>query len=106
MSEPIVVHKGRTNVVTLDLGIDVSLDTITSQIRTKPDLSAPLIATWTVGYESDGTDGKLVLTLDNVITAQIVEDAGFMDIKRVSGGEPLPVFDAPLEVEFRGTVTE
>jgi len=28
-----------------------------------------------------------------------------MDIKRDSGGLTLPVFDRPLEVEFRGVVT-
>jgi hypothetical protein len=28
-----------------------------------------------------------------------------MDLKRVSGSEPLAVFDQPLEVSFRGSVT-
>lgn len=105
MSEAIVVHKGRTNIVTLDLGIDVSADTITSEIRTKPEQDAPLVAEWVVTHETDGTDGKLVLTLDDIFTSQITVASGFMDVKRVSGGEPLPVFDRPLEVEFRGTVT-
>ena len=29
-----------------------------------------------------------------------------MDLKRVSGGEPLAIFDKPLEVVFQGVVTE
>jgi len=105
MSEPIVVHKHRTNVITVGLGIDVSTDAITSEIRSKPEVDSPLIATWDVQHTTDGTDGELTLTLDDVHTSQITVASGFMDIKRVSGGEPLPVFDAPLEVVFRGSVT-
>ena len=105
MSNEIVIHKGRTNTITVDLGIDVSADEITSEIRTEPSQDSPLIATWEVSFETDGADGKLVLVLDDVATAQIKENAGYMDLKRITGGEPVPVFDRPLEVSFRGTVT-
>ncbi len=101
----VIVHKNRTNTLTVKLGIDVSSDTITSQIRAEPDHTSTLIAEWTVAMETDGTDGVLILTMDNTITSQITVDSGFMDILRISGGEPLPVFDKPLEVSFRGTVT-
>lgn len=50
MSNQVVVHKGRTNVVRVDLGIDVSADTITSEIRSEPDVEGTLIATWTVAF--------------------------------------------------------
>lgn len=106
MSSEVVVHKGRTNVVRVHMGIDVSSDTITSEIRTEPDQESPLIATWTVTFETDGTDGKLVLILDDLITGEVTVDGGYMDLKRMSGGEPVPVFDRPLEVSFRGTVTQ
>lgn len=106
MANTVVVHKGRTNIIGCDMGMDVSGDLITSEIRTEPDVSSPLLATWTVSFATDGTDGELVLTLDSVVTAQIKANSGYMDIKRVSGGEPLPVFDKPLEVTFRGSVTE
>jgi hypothetical protein len=106
MANTIVVHKGRTNIIACDMGMDVSADTITSEIRSEPDVSSPLLATWEVTFLTDGTDGELVLTLDDVITGQIKANSGYMDIKRVSGGEPLPVFDKPLEVTFRGSVTE
>ena len=99
----VIVHKGRTNIITISLGIDVSGDTLTSEIRTQAGV---LIATWTVVFDSDGTDGELILTLDNTITAAVTHPTGLMDLKRVSAGEPLPVFDMPLEVEFRETVTE
>lgn len=102
MTDILVVHKGRTNIIPVSMGIDVSAETITSQIRTKSGL---LIATWTVAFDSDGTDGELIFTLDNTITAAVTYPSGLMDIKRVSGGEPLPVFDMPLEVEFRETIT-
>lgn len=105
MSNEIVVHKGRTNVLIVDLGFDVSADTFTSEIRADPKQTALLIATWEVGFVSDGSDGKVRLRLDDVITAQITANSGFMDMKRVSGGEALPVFDKALEVTFRGSVT-
>lgn len=106
MSNKVIVHKGRTNTLIVNLGIDVSADTITSEIRSEPDVTAPLICTWTVTFATNGADGKLILKLDDVITKQIKADSGYMDLKRVSGSEPLPVFDRPLEVSFRGTVTE
>lgn len=105
MSNAVIVHIGRTNTLTVDLGVDVSLDTLTSEIRSEPNVNSPLIATWVVTKVGGGTTGELTLTLDDTITAQISAASGYMDIKRVSGGEPIPVFDKPLEVTFRGTVT-
>lgn len=105
MSSKVIVHKGRTNVLTVKLGIDVSADTITSEIRSEPDQGAPLIATWVVTKINGGTTGELKLTLDDVHTSQIKANSGYMDLKRISGSEPIPVFDQPLEVSFRGTVT-
>lgn len=106
MSNEVVVHKGRVNIITIHMGIDVSSDTITSEIRTEPNVESVLIAEWDVAFETDGSDGKLILTLDDTITAGIVQAGGYMDLKRVTGGIPVPVFDRPLEVIFRGTVTE
>lgn len=106
MANTVVVHKGRTNIITVAMGIDVSADEITSEIRSEPDVSSPLLAAWVVEFTNDGTDGELTLTLDDTITSQIVANSGYMDIKRISNGEPLPVFDKPLEVTFRGSVTE
>jgi hypothetical protein len=102
MSDTIVVYKGRTTIITVSLGIDVSHDVITSEIRTE---SGVLIATWGVVFDGDGTNGELILTLDNTITAAITYATGLMDLKRVTAGEPIPVFDKSLEVEFRSTVT-
>lgn len=106
MSNKVIVHKGRTNTIRVNLGIDVSADTITSEIRSEPEVEAPLIATWTVSFVNDGTDGELLLVLDDAETKDIKANSGYMDLKRVAGGEPVPVFDRPLEVTFRGTVTE
>lgn len=105
MSNEVVVYKGRTNVLTVSLGIDVSLDEITSEIRSEPDVSGPLLAEWDVTFATDGTDGELILTLDDLVTGQITVNSGYMDLKRVSGAEPIPVFDRPLDVVFRGSVT-
>ncbi len=60
--QQIVVHKGRTTVVSVSVGVDVSQDTITSEIRDGKSQSADLIATWVVSFVTDGTDGALILT--------------------------------------------
>jgi len=101
----VIVHVGLTNTLEVDVGVDVSADTLTSEIRTLPKRDGTLIATWNLVKTTDGTDGLLTLTLDNTITEQIVAAEGWMDIRRVVGGEPVPLFDQPLRVEFRGTVT-
>lgn len=109
MSNAVVVHKGRTNVVIVKLGINVQADVFSSEIRSEPTQDATLLATWAVQFVTNGSDGQLKLTLDDLVTSQIKASNGFMDLKRQVGGaagEPVPVFDRPLEVEFRGTVTE
>jgi hypothetical protein len=105
MSNKIIVHKGRTNTLYVNLGINISADTFTSEIRSEPTQESPLIATWVVSFVTTGSDGKLKLVLDNTHTSQIAANSGYMDLKRVTGSEPVPVFDRPLEVSFRGTVT-
>jgi hypothetical protein len=105
MSNEVIVRKGRYNVVSVDLGIDVSAETLTSQIRSEPHQDAPLIAEWDVAFETDGTDGHLILTMTTEITSQIKATSGFMDIKRLANIESLPGFDTPLAVTFQGTVT-
>jgi hypothetical protein len=105
MSSKVIVHKGRTNIVNVSLGIDVSADTITSEIRQEPNQDSELIATWTVTKKTDGSDGELILTLDDAITKTIEATSGYMDLKRIVGGQPVAVFDKPIEVAFRGTVT-
>lgn len=103
--QQVVVQKGRTVVLPVSLGINVSLDTITSQIREGKETTSPLIATWSVSFATTGVDGNIVLTLDNTITSAITKTIGYMDLKRVTGGEPISVFDEPLEVLFKDVVT-
>lgn len=106
--QPVKVKRGRTTIVPVSVGFDVSNDTITSQIRVDPSLSSELIATWVVSFETDGTDGEILLTLDDDVTADIVYSVGYMDLKRVSGSGALPIFNDPpvLEVLFLDSVTE
>lgn len=103
---PIVVYKGRTTEVIVNLGFDVSADTFSSQIRSEDDVTSTLIATWAISFVTDGTDGLLLLKLDNSVTSTITRTKGFMDIKRITSGEPIPVFDKPLPVIIQSTVTE
>lgn len=104
MGNKVIVHKARTNTIEVDLGIDVTGDTFSSEIRVEDDHTSTLIATWTVTV-TDAANGVLTLVLDNTVTAAITVDSGFMDLKRTTGGEPIPVFDRPLEVSFQGSVT-
>lgn len=103
--QQVVVQKGRTVVVEVSLGFDVSLDVITSEIRVSANPISALIATWAVSFATDGTDGELLLTLDDDITTGILNSVGYMDLKRVSAGEPLSIFDQALEVVFTESVT-
>jgi len=103
--QQVVVQRDRTVILPVSLGFDVSQDTITSQIRVSQDPLSALIATWAVSFETDGTDGELILTLDDSITTNIVQNVGWMDLKRVSGGQPLSVFNTPLEVSIINVIT-
>lgn len=87
------------------MGADVSADVLTSEIRAEPEIDSLHIATWTVTKPNGGADGEVLLTLDDTITSAIVATSGYMDIKRVIGSEPYPVFEKPLEVIFQGSVT-
>lgn len=101
----IIVHKGRTVIVPVGLGFDVSNDEFSSEIRVAKDRDSELIAAWDVSFETDGVDGELILKLDDSVTAEIVYGKGYMDLKRISAGEPYSVFDEPLEVLFQSTIT-
>lgn len=105
MKKPINIHLGRTNTIVVNLGIDVSSDSFTSEIRAEADQTSLLLATWDIVFETDGVDGRLIMTLDDSQTAPITRSTGYMDIKRVSGGEPISVFNEPLTVSFVKTVT-
>lgn len=104
MSNEVIVFKGRTNTIPCYLGFDITGDTISSEIRSDPTSDSDLIATWEVTVE-DAATGQLSLKLDNSALSSVTAKTGYMDLKRVSGGEPLPVFDKTLKVEFRDTVT-
>lgn len=106
MSNQVVVHVGRYNELQVQMGIDVSGDTFTSQIRSEPDQDATLLASWVVTKPNGGTDGLLLLTMEANISGQVDVSSGWMDLKRVSGAKPFAVFDRPLEVSFRPSVTQ
>lgn len=104
--QQITVHKGRTVTVPVSLFFDVSADTITSDIRTGRSESTPLIAQWIVTNKTDGSDGEIILRLDDSVTANITQYIGYMDLKRITDGEPVVVFEDPLQVVFKDVVTD
>lgn len=103
--QQITVQKGRAKIVEVQLGYDVSGDTITSDIRVDKSRTSQLIATWTVAFATDGHDGELVLSLDDSVTSGITKSVGYMDLKRVTGSQSLSVFDEVLQVIFNDSVT-
>lgn len=102
----IIIERGRTKVVTVSIGEDVSEETITSQIRVGKSKDSDLIAEWVVTLDTDGTDGEVILTLDNTITAAIEEKKGYMDIKRIVDGEPVSAFDGFIITKITDPITE
>jgi hypothetical protein len=104
MSEPLEIYKNRTNIVKISLGVDISADTFVSEIRAEKSMEATLIASFTPSFLTDGTDGELVLTVDNSALTAVTVKYGYMDIKRVSNGEPLQAI-APVKVVFKDAVT-
>ena len=104
MSNEVIVHRNRYNVVTVDLGYDVTGETLTSEIRSEPKVDSPLIVAWDLTV-NDAATGKLTLIIDTTAAAQIKAASGFMDIKRQSGVEDIPAWDEPIEVTFQGSVT-
>lgn len=94
------VTRGRAKPLEVKLDYSVEGDVLTSQIRETRDPESALIADWSVAFVTDGSDGHLLLTLTSETTAAITQSTGFMDIKRVSNGVPLDVFDSPLKVIF------
>lgn len=106
METELVVHRDRTNIITVSLGIDVSEDELVSEIREKANIHSELIAAWEIEFLTDGKDGECIFKIDDEVAAEITQNSGFMDIKRVVNGEPLSVFNEPLTVMFRGVVTE
>lgn len=99
------VYRGRTVVLPVSLSYSVAGDTLTSEIRVSRKSTSELIATWAVSFKTDGTDGEILLTLDDTVTSQITHTVGYMDIKRITNGEPVPVFDEPVQVIFKDQVT-
>lgn len=105
MSPQVSVFTDRTTTLRVSLQRDVSGSTFVSQIRKTRSKTSTLLATWAVAFDTDGTDGELVFTLDNASAATITEPEGYMDIKETKDGEPLPVFDDPVLVVFKTSVT-
>jgi hypothetical protein len=103
--DQIVVYKGRTNTLTVALGFDVSNDEFSSEVRADKDRGSELLASWNVSFLTDGVDGELVLTMDDSVSNLVTKNIGYMDLKRLSAGEPLNVFDEPLEVWFKEPIT-
>ena len=102
----LVIHKKRTNIVPVKFSYSVANDVITSQIRRGRHSGSPLIATWTITKPNGGADGRLILTLDDSQLMNITDRIGYMDMKRVSGGEPFPMFEEPVVVVFKDSITE
>lgn len=103
--QPIKIYVGRTNVIAVKFDGDISGETMVSEIRKGRSINSELIATFVPSLQTDGTDGILLLTLDDSVTATIEHTSGWMDVKKILGGEPRNAFDGSIPVVFEGVVT-
>lgn len=89
-------------------GLDVSADTITSQVREQADHTSPLIFEWEVDMSAAAT-GYVTLYYNDTAraNAQIVANKkGVMDIRRLSGGSAIKAHQGVIMVDFEATPTE
>lgn len=89
------VYRDRKTTITVNLNYDVTGDTLTAQGREGQASTSTLLVTFTVVVNTANT-GALTLTC---LPAAIEDEAvdflgGWMDIKRVSAGVPLPAMPA------------
>lgn len=103
--DQIIIHRGRTVVVPVSVSYDLTGSTITSDIRKTRKASSDLIASWSVSFKTDGSDGDFLLTIPHDVTTPIVDELGYMDIKRVLDGEPTNIIDTPIQVVFVDAIT-
>lgn len=105
MSGELIVHKNRTNRITLGLKYNASGESFTAQIRKEANQTSDLLGTWEVEFATDGVDGELILTLPQTEVDAVAVNYGYMDLKRTVGSVHLPVFAEPLQVKFQEVVT-
>lgn len=99
MAHQVEVPRGKTVVVSVSLGFDLSKMTFASRILSSTRATATILTFWDVALTTNGKDGELVLTLPGSRTSGITQEVGYMDLIRTSGGTPLYVF-RDLEVRF------
>lgn len=85
------VFRNRKTTITVTLNYDVTGETLTAQGRVSESPTSTLLVTFTVVVD-DAPTGALTLTaLPAAIEAEADDHiGGFMDVKRVSSGVPLP----------------
>lgn len=105
MYKPIYIRVGRHNTVAVRFDGDISTEVLTSEIRKEKSKTSELIATFTPSFATDGTDGILLLTLDQTASDGITFTNGWMDIKKIEDGKSTSAFQHPVPVIFEGVVT-
>ena len=99
------VHKHRTTELHVILPYPTENDIFTSQVRKGRSQATEVIVEWNVS-KSEESSNKLILVIDDELASTITETTGYMDIKRVTAGEPLAVFNDPILVTFKDVITE
>lgn len=96
--QKVEVERGKTVVVGISIGFNVSLFEFLCEMRESEDPASAIITTWDMSFETDGKDGELLASLDDSITSVLVLGAAWLHLYRVSGSTHLPVFGEPVEV--------
>lgn len=101
----ITVWKRRSITFEFALAHQIGDDIYTSEIRRGQSVNTPLIATWNVSVKPGGMNKTLIFSMDDSVTSLITVNYGWMDLKRVSNGEPLPVLNYSIPVLFKDVIT-
>lgn len=85
------VYRGYANTITVNLNYDVTGETLTCQGRATKASDSTLLVTFTVVVD-DASSGELTLTALPAAFTEAADTAGdgFLNIKRLSSGVPLP----------------
>ena len=101
----LTIYKNRTNRVLFKSGVDAPEDEWYSEIRVGKTQDSDLIVAWTFEPVDGGDPGDFLISIDDSLLQDVSHSRGYMDIKRISAGEPLPVLKDIIIVKFKDTVT-
>ena len=104
MESRLVFDKGSYNSWNVNANLDLTGQTVVSQIRVRPEETSDLILQWTVSI-TDAAAGEFTIYFNDSANTLGDVSEGFMDIKRVTGSGDVRMHDEVIFVEFQARPT-